>query len=770
MYDFKNKVDRKKSLLNFLMQKYLPFWPLFVGLLVIFLFFTWIYLQYATPIYEVSATLLINDENKGVEDSDLMKSINAFDTKKIVENEIEVIHSKDLMRGVVDDLYLYAPIFEKSGLFSTSAYTISPISVRMKNPDRIPVNPIKRFKEGFSYNPLKEEVILNGSAVSLNIWVEQPYGEIMFFKNGNHKRSDTQSFYFTLINPKAVTEDLLKEFDVNAPNKVSTVVQLVLEDPVPKRGKDILNHLITLYNKKTLKSRDSLATNTLSFIEQRISKVEGELNALETEIQKYKSNEGAVDLREQSKLYLEDLGESDRKIAEINIQLDVLDNVEDYVISKGATGGIVPSTAGVDNPVLSQLLEKIYNAEVDYERLSKTTAENNPILVSIKSEINKIRPSILENVRSQRANLEAKLKNLNLTNKKFSSSLRDIPEQERNLLEINRRKAIKSELFSFLLQKREETALSYVPTDGDIRMVDSAEASVLPVRPRPLLYYFGAFILAFGLGMVYVSGKETLSSKVLFRSEIEDYTNVPVITELSYMKENANGMIIKPEKPIVIEQFRQLGAKLGLYRRHLGYKRILITSSVAGEGKSYVSTNLAYILAESGKKVCLLDMDFRKPYVSQLFDLSESSGIVDFLRAEVDLKGILHPSTLSDDLFIVPAGTRGSDQTKLLLNGKLNLLINEISEDFDYLIFDSAPVEAVSDTNLLMDFADRTLLVIRHAHTPKHVLRHLNDSTKAEALGDVAIVFNGLKERGLMKVDHGYGYGYTYPHTRGAGY
>ena len=761
----KRGLDREENLANTLFKLYFPYWPIFVIVLFVSLAIAWGYMRYKTPIYGISATLMIKDENKGVDDSKMVQSMNPFDSKKIVENEIKVLQSRDLMRVVVNKLNLYAPIFEESEfagipIKSISAYNWSPIKVVIKNPDKIYVKKRAPTKHYFTFDPSKNNVHVDGKTYGLNQWTESPYGTVMFVPNKNGDSKTGKPLYFTLSNPRGTTQGLLESLEITPPEKLSTVVNLNFRDAVPERGEEILETLIQTYRQKAIDDKNILASNTMEFIEERIKNVENELNDLESEIEQYRSSKGVVNLSEQGRLYLQDAGETDRRISEIQLKLSILEKVENYIESKNMGGSIVPSTMGIDDPVLTQLLQKLYNAEIKYEGLKNTTAVNNPMLTSIADEIEKIRPTILDNVRSQRSNLQTSLTNMTNTSGKFDSALRTLPEKERKLLEITRRKEVKNDLFAYLLKKREETALTYVPTDGDSKIVTRAEASLEPVSPKGFKVYGIAFFLAVGFWIAYVIVKDKMNKSVLFRSEIDDFVDIPVLGELSFIK---NGKTISPSPTddiILTEQLRKIAAKLGLYSRTFTKKKILVTSSIAGEGKSFVSKNLAFSLAQSGKRVVLLDMDFRKPQLSQLFNLTDKMGIVQYLKGIASLEEITNLSIQLENLTVLPSGGKRGDQTQLLLNGMLEPLFEQLSIDYDYVIIDSAPLGLVSETNLLTEFSDINLLVIRHGVTPKKIIQRLEENEKSEILENTCVVFNGVKKRGFLKETSGYGYGY----------
>jgi tyrosine-protein kinase Etk/Wzc len=751
---------KEEGIFSILMYRFLPFWPLFLTFTIISLLVAWAYLKYyATPTYEITASLIIKDEKKGVDDSKLMESMNIFNTKKIVENEIEVIKSKVLIKKVVNDLQLYAPIYEDKYIKSVSAYTTSPIIVEVKSPQSISINSDHWSKIYFSFDPYSSEVRINKTVYPLNTWVRTAYGELRFNLNSN-KNSDAQdSLYFSLINPKIITDNLLQRLNVSPASKLSTVVNLTLNDPVPQRGEDILNNLIVAYNQIAINERNALANNTMAFIEERIKFVEYDLNALEKEFQQYKSTKGVVDLSEQGKLYLQNVGDNDRKIEEINLQLAVLEKIENYIISKDDRMGLVPSTLGISDPVLTQLLEKLYNAEIEYEKLIKTIPKNNPIVLSSANEIDKIRPSILENIKTHRVNLQASLSKVSSTKGTNTAVLHSIPLKERELLEISRRKAIKNDLFSYLLQKREESALSYVPSPGDSKIVEFADSSTMPVSPNSLLVYAVAFCIAFGAGIAFIIGSEFLNNKIIFRSEIEEYTDVPVVGELLHVKYIKRKLPESYAAKLNSEQFRDIRAALGLYGNNNHKKTILVTSSIEGEGKSFVSENLAKNLASSGKRVVLINLDLQKPQASSIFNVSTPTGISDYLTGDMQPCEIV-VATNYDNLSVVPAGITREKAAATLLEAELKRLFTYLNDSFDYLIVDTPPVGVATDAYLISKYCDCTLYIVRHRHTPKKVLEYLERNIILYKLKNLAIIFNGVQSRGFMKTEYGLSYGY----------
>ncbi len=765
MSDNNYSTDNQDNLFNILAEKFSPFWPLFVGLFIIGILGGIVVSSLATPKYSIDASIIINDEKKGVDDSKIMESIDVFTSKKIVENEVEVLHSKELINDVVHELNLYASIFE-SGSFGKdpTAYQSSPVHVRLQNP-----NDPRYYKESenfeFDYDANKNHVIFNSKRYPVNKWMKNPFGgdSISFVENPYYVAPfEKRDLYFTLTHPKTVAAGIYNNLFVGSSSKLSTVVRLNYVDQETERGKNIVNQLIASYKKQSKNVRDSLAFNTLAFVDDRIIQVSEQLRDVEKELERYRTTEGVVNISEQGSLYLSNVGNYDRRIGDIRLQLAVLKKVESYVRAKRKSTGIVPSTLGIDDPILSQLLERLYDSEIEYEELRKTTAENNPILVALRNKINQIRPSILENVNSQKGNLNASLGNLNASSGKYNTALQVLPEQERKLVEITRKKKSIAELFEFLAQKREETALSFAPTQGDARIVESAEASLKPISPKKPFILLVSVLGSMALGLFYVVRKELFSSKILSKAELERYSKTPVLGELAYVPEHGKNPLIKDHEDIfVMDQFRHLLSNIGLYKRHNKIKTLLITSNIAGEGKSYVSANLAQTIALSGKNVALVDMDLRTSRLSSMFGVQDKVGISDFLSKKVSFDELI-PSIKEKELTIISAGKKSLNSSELLASEELIRLFDKLYGSFDFVIIDTPPISMVSDASIINDFCDISFLVARYDFTPKQNVKDVKKLLEVNNLKNCSLIFNSVKQRGTVAYSYGYGHGYGF--------
>ena len=753
--------ENEQNLAQQVVSKYLPYWPLLLLSIILALAAGYAYLKYATPVYEATATLIIKDEKKGNEESKLMESLDQISSKKIVENEIEVLQSRRLMADVITRLGLYAPIWQEKGIKTVSAWSISPVSIIALYPDSLRL--VKKVK--LNFDTTSRQVTLDGlHSYPLNQIVATPYGKLEFVDNKNYekpKKAATE-FYFSLDQPKRLAVVYLGGLKAEASGKLSSIINLSYRDEVPERAEDILNQLIASYRQSEINEKDALAKNTLAFVEDRLGLVSHDLDSIEKKVQQFKSGRNAVDISTQGNLFLQNVSANDQKLSDVNTQISVLGQVEKFVKSKESTGGIVPSTLGVSDPMLSNLMDNLYASELEYDKLKKTVGENNPSLVAIADKINKIKPNILDNIKSQQQSLAATRQNISATNSSYNSMLQGVPQKERELLDISREQQIKSNIYSFLLQKREESELAYASTVSNNRVVDYAQASPMPVSPKRMLIYLVALVAFMGLSIAIITLRESFTGKVLYRSELESRTSIPIIGEVAFDKSKNPIVIEAGRRSFVAEEFRKLRISLSFLGIDANHKKILVTSSISGEGKSFIAANLAVSLALTGKKVVLVDMDLNNPTQAKILNLERKEGVTDYLTGESDPEDIIRKVEEHENLYFISAGNLPENPSELLSNGKVKDLIDYLENAFDLVIIDTSPLVLVTDGYILTGLCDATLYVVRHKYTPKMLIRRIDENNHINPINNPAIIFNGVKMRGFFKNNYGYGYDYVY--------
>jgi capsular exopolysaccharide synthesis family protein len=714
------------------------------------------YLRYATPVYKISASLLVKDESKDLGEGSLLSTLDIFGSKKNIENEIQILTSRTIIRDVIKRRQLYGEIFRNGNIRDVAIYREAPLSLQFLEPELI--GPVPEVVP-LGYDSATGKVMLDERLYVLDDTVNTPWGNMVIRKKPG--ATIDNNYFVRITNERLLTQTLLKNLTVTPISKLATVIKLDYADVVPARGEDILNDLIFFYNKAAVEDKNRLAANTMSFVEERLRIVTAELSEVEKEVAQFKTTAGIVDISEQSKMFLTSVQENDTKLNEANMQLSMLDAIEKYVNGKSEGTNMVPATLGISDPVLLQLVTKLYETELEKERLKKTTGAASPVLESLNRQAELLKPGILENIGSQRANLEAAKARLVTANDRFAGILKSVPGKERALLEVSRQQAIKNNIYTFLLQKREETALAYSAAISDSRIVDSAESAAAPFSPRRMMVY-GVAILA---GLVVVAGiitlKDMLNRQISSRSEIEKATAAPIVAEIMYAGGKEPLVISEGRRSLVAEQFRTLRTSLSYIGLNGDNKTLLVTSSISGEGKSFVSLNLASSLSLLRKKVVLLEFDLRKPMLSKMLGIRREPGITNYLVGKASLSDVIQPLEGNDNLFLMPSGVIPPNPTELILNGRLEEMLGKLRGMFDYLIIDTAPVGLVTDARLLAPMTDACLYVMRHQVTPRHYLTLIDGLYRSGEVGKINLVYNGVKTGSADGYAYGHGYGYV---------
>ena len=763
--DFNNE-----SIFQKLTFKYLPYWYLFLALFLVSMALAYTFIKVTPPAYETSASILVKDEKKGQEDSKMEEVLNVFNTTKIVENEVEILRSRAVIKSVVEEQQLTTPVTIKTGwrnMVARSGFHGAPVRVEARNPEALVSS---KVPIPFTLDNTGKRIGFEGKSYALNEWITSAWGEIRFTENPYFDLSKTKleqgdkPSYFVSINTlKSEIDRISQDLVANPTSKQSSVITMKIKDEVPKRAENILSGLIKGYNLAYIRKKNETAAKTLEFIDERLKVVSRELDSVERSIQQFRNQTGAVDISEQSRIYLQSMEENDKKRNEVNMQLAVLNDVEKYVASNEGSGNIVPSTQYIEDPSLTGLLNNLRNTESQYEKLRTTTAENNPVLLNLKADITKTRQNILENVRNQKSSLSTSKSSLDRVSGRYESMIRSIPQQERQLVDVSRQRNIKSDIYSFLLQKREETQYSINSTIADSHMVDAPSSGKKPISPNKPLIALLAGIVPFVLGFAFVTVKDMLNTKVLYRNEIEQASKFQIIGEVIYEKSASPLTMFDNARNFMVEQFRQIRSSVkNISSKHGATKRIIVTSSISGEGKTFIATNLAISFSRSGKKVVLLEMDLHMPKAVELLNLERGIGITDYLKSEADETSIIHELEQTKNLSVISAGNLDPEASELLLNGRIEKLLAYLDQHFDLIIIDMPPISAISDYYSMEPNADMTIYVVRHAVTPKVHLNQIDENMEAYGIERVNIIFNGIRKRGRGKFAYGYGYGYGY--------
>lgn len=757
---FSEEQEDNTSILNYAF-KYLRYWYLIAISLVACLLYAYIYLERYTPIYQVSATLLIKDDKKM--NTQVLEKLNMEGSSKMVENEIEVLKSRSLIGKVVDNLNMTVSYWAEGNARDSELYRDSPVTLNATElTDYSYSNPLYvKANSGHTYQLLDQEKNNLGN-FDYGQLIKNQYGKFRIFDNDSLKYAYPVPIKINFQNRDVLINGLTGQLQINLLNYESTLISLGLETSLPKKGKDILTKLLDEYAFATLEDKNREATNTLRFIEERLKLVTAELGDVEQNVEQYRMSEGITDLSSEANLFLGKVEENDSKLNELDIQIKVLNGVEQY-LSSSQVGIVAPATMmGVTDPVLTSYIGQLSQLEIERRKLAQTVQPGNPYLETINNQMRNVKQAIRESLANQKRNLNVTKQSLSNLNNRLEGAISTIPRKERELVSIKRQANIKEDLYLLLLKTREETAISYASTVTDSRVVDVPFSTGVPVKPNKNDVYLMALLLGLLLPVALITLKEVFTNTVQSRKEIEEKTGLSVFGEIAIKDKEEKGEIITVQsRSFMSEQIRMIRSNmqyLFLDSSKDAGKTILITSSTSGEGKSFVSINLAASLALLNKNVIILSLDLRKPKIQNDLRVTNKVGISSYLIGKSNIEDIIQNTSVGN-MYVIPSGPIPPNPSELIANGRINKMINDLRNAFDYIIIDSPPIGLVTDATLLAPLADVCFYIIRYKKTPKLYLKTVSNLTKKKNFKSLNIIFNAVERESSFDYAYGYGYG-----------
>ena len=543
-------------------------------------------------------------------------------------------------------------------------------------------------------------------------------------------------------------------------SKTTSVAVISLKNSSLQRGQDFINQLLEMYNRNTNNDKNEIAQKTAEFIDERIGIISKELGSTEANLESFKRDAGITDLTSEAQIALAGNAEYEKKSVENRTQISLVNDLRKYL--RGNEYEVLPSNVGLQDAALIGAIERYNEMLVERKRLLRTSTENNPTIVNLDTSIRAMKANV-------QATLEGTLQGLMITKEsldreasRYSRRISNAPGQERAYVSIARQQEIKAGLYLMLLQKREENAIALAATANNAKIIDEAIADDIPVSPKRSMIYLIALVLGIGIpvGIIYLI--ELTKFKIEGRADVEKLTSVPVVGDipLTDEKNDKNGSIavFENKNNLMSETFRNIRTNLQFMLDN-DQKVILVTSTVSGEGKSFVSSNLAISLSLLGKKVVIVGLDIRKPGLNKVFQLSNKErGITQYLsNPETDLMELVQLSDVNKNLFILPGGTVPPNPTELLARNGLDRAIETLKKHFDYIILDTAPIGMVTDTLLIGRVADLSVYVCRADYTHKAEYTLINELSFEKKLPNLCTVINGVD---LKKRKYGYYYGY----------
>lgn len=756
--------------------KYLSFLPLFILSLVLSLGIAYIYLRYTVPIYSASVQVLIKNPGKSSQTDLITQAVSGVRSIN-VDNEIQQIKTVELIKKVVEKgnfnlLYSKEGNIKTFDAYKAVSFEVVPLSVTDSS---------KTYT--FKLSDFKSQGVkityANGSKFLQ--WNDSFNIDGFKFKIIKYAPINANTDPFTIKwSPSAlVAANFKSKLSINTLGKNTSVLVLNIVGESRKKCEDFLNLLVKEIKENDIAKKQETSFATIEFIDGRLNLVSKELKDLEEQIKNYKKENRFFTIEGEYGYLQSRLTDAEKHVLDLQMDILIIDRTEDYLKNNKSINKskLIPSSLGVSDGPYNNLINSYNQLQIQREKFEYIGFKNNPAYEELMNQIENTKQSIYEAGASLK---EAKKLEISVYAKRSDVDmvkLESLPDKELMLIDINRQKGIKEKLFLYLLQKREETAIATVSTESNYLELDPAISSPIPVEPRESQIKTFALLLGLLIPVGFIYLLEILNDKITTRNDLSSKTTIPIVGEISHV-DNVNKIVVESSRNIVAEQFRILRSNLQFIlsnQQNTGKATtLLVTSSISGEGKSFISVNLAAVLALTGKKVALLEFDLRKIKGIQIDEIEDNNdrGLTNFLIGHTtDLSTLYKTINKFPGLHLYTSGPIPPNPAELIINNQMDPLFNYLKSNYDFIVIDSAPVGLVSDSFALNKFADATMFIVRQRYTLKKQLDFINDLKNDGKLNNMAIIVNDVNLTGRYGYyGYGYGYGYGYMYRYGVGY
>ncbi len=782
------QVDPKEDIefLKRFFSRVLSYWHYIILFVLAMLLLAFIYNRYATPVYEVSASVLVKepeDANKSV--TDILYGTKGSNGSTNLENESILLKTLDLIEETLRELEMNVTYYTSSNFGKSELYEDNPIKVTIDQASLIipQASGIKcriKDKQFYTLEAENEGVMSNLMSMVGQRDTEMPFsfgerllpfGEFVVvggfrFKvdlNGVHDELEDKEIDFVIHDYENLAKTYQNKIEIEAFSTESSVLKISIEENNPKKGVDFLNSHIQNYIESGLEEKNIIATNTIDFINNQLLTIRDSLSQIESRLEDFKKLNSSVDLSVEGNRLYSDIQEVERQKSMLDINMKYLSNIKNY-ISKGdqLENIAIPSSFGITDPTLNSLIEQLVAIQLENKMMGISMSDANPVIKNNKQKIAALKNNIIENINNLQQANQMLLSELNNDIYRFSGALNSLPTAEREKINIQRTYDLSENLYMFLMEKRAEAGISKAITNVNFKMVD--KATVVgngPVKPRATLNYVLAILAGFliPIGFIYVN--DTFSDKVISKEELLKLSKIPFLGIIAHGKPKGDFNVSQNPNSSTAESFRNIRSNLRFLTEnsHSG-KVYLISSSITGEGKTFCANNLAFMFSNYGKKTLLMNVDMRKPNFYGEIGVYSEYGLSHYL-ADFKTKEQIIQKSLMDNLYVITAGTTPPNPSELLLTGKIDTLLDELKGEFDNIIIDTPPVGIISDALELIKKANVTIIVVRQAYTSRKMLSNLNQLYDQKLTKQMGIILNDVNIEQT---------GYTYGSTEGFSY
>ncbi len=747
-------------------------WWWFVIAVFVCLTVAFFYIKRQAPQYAVSGSIMIRNDQSGSgpmfqsEMLDLM----GYSGNKSVMDEVEILSSYTIMEQTVRALNLQTNYYKKNGLRWVGQYPTPDIAVTYPPQflDTITAGvgiDIERTDDGYEIEVSCRKLTSEHSLTSLSEPIQTCAGLVTLMEI--HPLEPGDKIQIATYPVPAITDSYRAQILCEAKDakmERSNIINISCNTDLPKRAIDVITKMVELYNMDAVLDKNIMASNTAEFINDRLNIITMELDTVERAVESYMQQNGVTDIDQELRLALTTKDAYQRQQTEYEMQINLLNYIEEYLSDPKNEYNLIPGNLGVNDPSLTALMHEYNALLLNRMKITRSATEDNPKLAQLDQQLTQLRSGIITSIRNNKEGLVISKNDITRKDEQYNRLIRQVPAKERQYMEIKRQQEIKEKLFIYLYEKREENALTLASTVMPAKIVDKPRSSSHPVAPRKSMILLVALVFGFAIPLVLIFLLNYFNHEIQDRKEFQQVVKAPFLGEIITDKEGSNIVVDKSANTISAEMFRTVRTNMKFMLPDKQCPIILVTSSLNGEGKSFVAVNTSISLALLGKKVVLVGLDVRKPTLSKYMGLQTQGAVTSYLSdSSVSVDDLIVPSGVVDNLDVAPSGVVPPNPAELIQSPRLKMLFDELRKRYDLIVVDSAPVTLVSDTFHIAPHADMTIFVTRANYTSREMLPYIQQTYEEKRLPNMACVLNGIKA-GSSYRHYGYGHAYGYGH------
>lgn len=713
----------------------------------------------SAPKFKVEASVVISEDDKSGMKSMMGGLSDVFGSGGIVDDEVYKLSAHSVYVQVAKDLGLQTVYYKSRKLRNDRMYQDNPLTLKAPALMADTISTGIRFKVYVSKKgkisvtaKAKRNTIADIETDKFPVSIKTDYGTFTLDKNENFVPGEKVKMVINFQSYNAAAENIAESVKTFIASKKANVIQMTTKTSCVPYSLDLLNKIISVYNQRGIIERNREGKQTLEFINSRLDYIEKDLVQSEMSVEDFKKQLNITDIGAETGIQLNKRVSSEQMLNAAKLEVELLDMTSQFLSNPANNNELIPATSTTE--VVNQGIKEYNELILKRMNMAQNAKEGNISLAMLDKQISSIRQNILTSIRKTRENRVVYIAEIESQLNKAYSKLGKVPQQERELREIMRQKAVRENLYTLLLKNREETAMMIANSTPRGIIIDEAFAGTKPVSLGKGLTLIVFFILGLIIPAVYFMVKPIFRNRFENKKELQEKTSLPVLGEIALDNSKQQIVVAKGSTSVTNELFTNLRTNLSFMLGKKDHQVVLVTSTKPGEGKSFVSINLAVSLSLLGKKVVLVGLDIRKPRLAEYINISSGRGVTDYVVDEsVNLENIIVRSNeLPVDLIV--SGPVPPNPAELLSSNRIQEMISRLREEYDYVVIDSAPIGAVSDTLSLVQYANLIVYVTRANYTTFDDISYLNEVIKEKGIKNIGIVINGTKKR------EGYGYGY----------